>query len=484
MVINRSGDDPILLGSLLFGAFLLFQKLKLVLSINSTLIVLFILALTSLFLAYTYFKRKALKRMNAPFLGKSKGLSSRFSNYQTNKNIQRSFTKNHQIIFGTPGSGKTFGALYPQIKWDIKKNKFLIIIDPKGDQSFRDAVYQFCVESDREDDFTFISLTHAYASSLYNPLKLGSLTERRDKIISATDWAHPHFQKLAEAKLLKILKENDIGRFIDISRHIPKGENYSGLAADIENINLTEIGNVINHPEALSLLDYYKQNKVLFVSLDVLAFPVVAKSFGRIFLNDVRSLTNHIQSKISPEDRKKGSLYIDEFVSFVSSEFVDLLNKARSTEIKVTLATQSVSDMKLKDRDLLPQIMDSVTNKIILRLSEPESLEYCARLVGTTKTKKHTDQTRSSLLGSISTGTGSMREVEQFLVHPNMIRKLKSLEGFLITQDPYSVNKITFNSMLKHNFSIQYPLKNQSIDSPKPKIQKEVIKISEDQCLI
>ncbi|MCK5074386.1 MAG: hypothetical protein KAQ98_13230 [Bacteriovoracaceae bacterium] len=38
----------------------------------------------------------------------------------------------HQIIFGTTGSGKTVSVLYPQIEHDIRTGKVVVILDPKG----------------------------------------------------------------------------------------------------------------------------------------------------------------------------------------------------------------------------------------------------------------------------------------------------------------------------------------------------------------
>lgn len=376
---------------------------------------------------------------------------------KSNAKIRRLSTQSlrfrHTLIVGTPGTGKTFGVLYPQIYEDIKENKFILIIDPKGDHSFRDAIYSMASSFNRAEDFHYISLNHPELTAPYSFLNFGTPTELRDKLIAATTWDNSYYKKLAETKLLSILNTNP-KTILEIVKAIPDSEAYSGLRADIFNLYQSPLKDSFEHPNASTLLDFYSNKSILFISLDVLSFPITSRSLGRILLNDLKTLINHIQAKIQNDSRTPTTIVIDEFVSFASLEFIDLLNKARSAKVQVIMATQSVSDFEVHDKNLLPQIVDSTSNKIILRLSDPKSIEYCSKLVGTTTEEKMTKQVTTNNLFNHATGAGSLREVEKFIIAPKDIRRLGSLEGYLYTQDPFYVSKVNFNRFLKHKLSI------------------------------
>ena len=429
----------------IFGGIFYFYKVKLnnslsLLSLDplvclSIMLILILLTSIGVYLYKTRFKVHAL-------FGSQKPIT------KSNKLIQResllSLTNRHTLILGTPGTGKTFGVLYPQIYEDIKANKFIVIIDPKGDHSFRDAVYSMAKLFNRSDSFHYISLNHPKMSTPYTFLNFGTPTELRDKLIAATTWDNSYYKKLAETKLLSILEENP-KTLIEIVKKIPDTESFAGLRADIFNLHQSPLHDSFIDIDAQTLLNFYHQRSILFISLDVLSFPLTSRSLGRIILNDIKTLVNHIQSQIVENDRIATTLIIDEFVSFATLEFIDLLNKARSARIQVLMATQSVSDFDVNDKNLLPQIIDSTTNKIILRLSDPKSIEYCSKLTGTTNDTKITNQVETNLFFNTSTGVGSEREVERFIIAPKDIRQLGTLEGFLYTQDPFYVSKVYFN---------------------------------------
>jgi hypothetical protein len=71
----------------------------------------------------------------------------------------------------------------------------------------------------------------------------------------------------------------------------------------------------------------------------------------------------------------------------------------------------------------------------------PKSAETIAGIAGTYKTEKETEQTGEEGLffkTKEKTGMGSIREVEEYLIHPNMIKELMRGECFMVSKYPYS----------------------------------------------
>ena len=87
---------------------------------------------------------------------------------------------------------------------------------------------------------------------------------------------------------------------------------------------------------------------------------------------------------------------------------------------------------------------NNITNKIVMRMSDPESIEYCSKLFGTYETVERTTAMEESLLWESSTGRYSEREVEKFTVHPKDIRGLDTGLGYLMTQSPFSIFRCSF----------------------------------------
>lgn len=58
-----------------------------------------------------------------------------------------------------------------------------------------------------------------------------------------------------------------------------------------------------------------------------------------------------------------------------------------------------------------------------MRTNEPETAEYFARAVGTRQSIKFTERQRAGALGKEKTGDSSLREVEEFIHHPNLFKR-------------------------------------------------------------
>jgi type IV secretory pathway TraG/TraD family ATPase VirD4 len=117
------------------------------------------------------------------------------------------------------------------------------------------------------------------------------------------------------------------------------------------------------------------------------------------------------------------SAYLDDFTEYLYPGFVSLLNKSRSANVGVVFAHQAIGDIKALGDDVANSILTNSNLKIIMRGNEPDTAEYFAKVIGTQEAEKVTERAEKNFFGQSRTGQGSLREVEEFVVHPNLIKR-------------------------------------------------------------
>ncbi len=406
----------------------------------------------------------------------------------------------HTQIIGATGVGKTESGILPMIFDDARNGYAIIFIDPKGDSQTRHTMQRICDVLGRTKDFQCIDLAQIEGSCGYNPLKVGSPTELKDKIIGSIIWTEEFYKKVSERILLSCfdhLHHSNLKPSLQVITKLlersPKQDKYStspehirieneravlnqeisanrdnleGLLSDLQLWTKSELKKVIDDPSGVSALDWITENKIVYINLNTLAFEETARRVGRLILQDVKTAVQRLQAK-ALESRIQTSLYIDEFASVASSGFIELLSKARSANVKLTLAHQSLGDLTVVSPSFANQILDNTNVKIIFRLDSPDTSDFFARLVGTRKIEKRTYQINSGLfMGKNETGVGSARMSDEFIVSPNQFRLLGRGESIVISKIPYSVSKCRMNTAatwiknyenLEHKRRISWP---------------------------
>lgn len=70
------------------------------------------------------------------------------------------------------------------------------------------------------------------------------------------------------------------------------------------------------------------------------------------------------------------------------------------------------------------QLERNCNTKLIFGTDSPDDAEYFASMAGTRNTQKSTVRYKRGLLWDQNTGEKSVRDTEEFVVHPNQIREL------------------------------------------------------------
>jgi hypothetical protein len=115
-------------------------------------------------------------------------------------------------------------------------------------------------------------------------------------------------------------------------------------------------------------------------------------------------------------------LFIDEAGSVLFPDFLDLVNKCRSSGINVYTAVQSYSDIEMigDGEVLMKQFFESYSNWFIQRQTNTENAEKLASACGTFLAEKKTLATDAGA----ESGRGTIRTGHEYLCHPDIFKSI------------------------------------------------------------
>ncbi len=384
----------------------------------------------------------------------------------------------HTWVVGGTGSGKTASAVLPALRSDILAGRPVVFIDGKDDQGTAAQLYSYARQAGRISDFRYMSLSDPAHSHTYSPVIYGTATEIKDKLIAACEWSEPFYKKRSEEILLVLLNafestgdpyclEDIHAVFSDIRalralaaqvksptarRDLQRiGEDWAevqkhttGFRADIGLLTSSEFGGLFRtYRPSIDFWRAYRKGRILYVGLPTMKYQETAVRLARIMLGDLKTVAARIQTELPNHQRRFMCVAIDEFASFVFEGFAEFINKARSAQIGLLLSHQSLcGDLKKVSDHFFNQIVANTNIKICLRQDDPGDAEYFAKLSGTHRVVKRTEQVEQDLIGAHHTGMGSDREVEEFNVSPNFIKALPRGHAAMICSDPRWVDAV------------------------------------------
>ncbi|MCL6478857.1 MAG: type IV secretion system DNA-binding domain-containing protein [Peptococcaceae bacterium] len=411
----------------------------------------------------SWLKKKALNKVakeKHPDLGVLIGIN----NNSKQVILSDSELNQHCALLGTTGSGKTTTILN-FVESAVTRNIPLIFIDGKGAQDLVVKVKSICEKYGRK-----FYLFNMHGESMhYNPLRHGNISELKDKLISLTEWSEEHYKKVAERYLQLVFRCMSITEEkIDLSkafyymipdnlailaRRIENTEarntilesidqfsdlQLHGLAARLAVMAESEIGHLFmdnNDDNTIDLCRIINDNAVVLFTLDSLSYPEYSRLLGRLIITDIKSVA-------TKQKEKKIYAIFDEFNVFASDAVVDLVSKSRSFGFHVIIGTQSLSDLERAGGPALAeQVIENCNTYIIQRQNSAVNAEKLANMIGTKDSYETTYQVKS--LFKLKTGVGSMRQTREYIVHPDLIKRLKTGEAILVRKtEGFKVDKI------------------------------------------
>lgn len=382
----------------------------------------------------------------------------------------------HVQIVGATGRGKTKSVIIPWLVKDFKAGKKIILIDGKGDLSLRDDLYAYIGEDWTE--VVHFNMDDVLAPSTTNPLKFGTAQQITDRIFSSFSFEDEFYRGLQYDTCLKIvclLRELDgevtfraihkcltdddflseksqhtkseafrqnIMRFIGQPKNA-RLDNHMGLITQIGPFADGELSGLVNGAvedkkfmSISELLLNTPKYRMILISLPTLSYQTAGKALGKMLLQELAWAVGERQQGA---DRDFTSVYLDEFSAFAYEEFVQILNKARSAGVALHLSHQSMGDLWSVSKEFGDIVNTNTNVKVLLGLNDPNAADYFASHIGTRTVEKMTERVKDTGLWGRKlekSGDLSLREVEQYIIHPNRLKNLGPGQGVIVTRTP------------------------------------------------
>lgn len=374
---------------------------------------------------------------------------------------------NHHVhIVGASGFGKTV-LISHIIKDRICKNKGLLFIDLKGDIDTIEKFLSYAKEVDRLNDVELFSLTDLNNSTSYNLIQNGTATQLRDKIMLSFNWSEEFYKNQSASFLLKLLiglcwLRDNIGLNINLNtilsctqsldfitalndripddaiqvkrtfescfEFLQSNDNFKslqGLRTQLESLILSDFGDLVAPTKnGIDLFDSIKKKKLVFIFLDSRRYGETAKTVGKFILQDLKMVSSRIDAEVQKVNRIPFSVIIDEFADLASEDFIGFLDRARSSKMSIVVAHQEICDLQRISPEFAGRLMGNTSTLYAFLQKRPESAEIISKMGGTKKAWKETLQVERTWLFEHPTGGKSLREVEEFNIHPNLIKSL------------------------------------------------------------
>ncbi|MBY0384576.1 TraM recognition domain-containing protein [bacterium] len=451
------------------------------------------------------------RKIEPILIGNEKGLP--------NKRIQLTdeVLNHHVHIVGASGFGKSV-LLSHIIKNRIQSGHGVLFVDLKADFETIRQVVSTAKLAGREDDLRIFSCGNPEISHPYNVVGSGTANQLKDRIMSALNWSEEFYKNEASSFLLKILRgltilrdqknknfdlakilscltdQNQIAQIIDnlperetqvrdelseLNRHLAKSENLKalqGLKSQLESLLLSDFGHLLQaQTDGIDLFEAIRQQKIVFLLLDSRTYGESSRALGKVILQDLKAASARIDNEIPKNERKPFTVIVDEFSDMATEDFIGFLDRARSSKIGVVVAHQEVADLSRLSPEFAKRLMNSTSTLFAFLQKLPDSSELIAGVSGTRKTREVTEQAETDwLFGERKTGMKSIKEVDEFVIHPNVIRSLKVGECVMVQKYPSSksavvrvkpeVNNYLTNEEVKHllqTMKDKYKLRNE-----------------------
>jgi DNA helicase HerA-like ATPase len=397
----------------------------------------------------------------------------------------------HALVLGATGAGKTTTlltlchGLLPSFQANGQARRAgLVVVDLKGDPALVRALSDLAARHDRA-----VRVWTFNGPDTWNPLATGDATELTDKLVGLEEWSEPHYKRGAQRYLQAVLstlitlgQRRDLGRVVELldvgtfsalvdhegGRGLPEGEAKRlrtylgaldkgahsavlGLANRLALLSESRAGELLAGSETRHEIDLrasLEAGDVVLFSLDSQKYGETAAQLAAMVAQDLKTVAAERLAAIDAGSPAAASFVIfDEFSAVRSDQLLGLMARARGAGLGVILATQELADLSRVDPTFTDQVLGNTNVKIVHRQDVPESAERLAGVAGTQRGWQETFQTERGRLTKVgdqvvggwhgsNTGVGTIREVESYVVHPNVLKALGQGEVVLMRKHP------------------------------------------------
>ncbi|MDK7158834.1 type IV secretion system DNA-binding domain-containing protein [Pauljensenia sp. UMB3104] len=179
---------------------------------------------------------------------------------------------------------------------------------------------------------------------------------------------------------------------------------------------------------------------IVCLSLDAAGAPQTARTIGTLAVQDLCATFGRL-ARDGWGKTHMCPVILDEFGALGTPRVADLYARARSAGGAVLLATQDLdADLEAVSPQFAASVRTNANVWLVLRQTRGEAADAIARDIGSRLTWKETVQVEDDwdALGGMhaASGVGSLREVDEFILHPNDIKSLPQGGAYLVVKVP------------------------------------------------
>lgn len=351
------------------------------------------------------------------------------------------FTRNTMVV-GASGWGKSY-LLKNLMENSLQSGNPLVLIDPKGSLEDLHFFRQYC-DFYKKKLFVFSDNYIGPERRCFNPIREYDDVRIVSVLMRSLDWEGADQFYITQAQnclfqVMKTITENRLVPSIPLiyeiaTRDYGSDKEVSGLLSKLRVICEGPLGRNLldlDTDPAVNMAEAISQGYCLYIGISSQLYGTFAKTLGKVFTNEILQIsgTRNSQSIDPRNDYVPFAVYIDEAGSVIEPDFLDLINKSRSSGVQICTAVQSLEDFERVLPGITTSLVECYSAFFITRQTDGASVEKLANMFGTSDSIKKTKQTNDDM----ETGGGSLREVEKFRIHPNMIKSISIGQTFLVS---------------------------------------------------
>jgi hypothetical protein len=385
----------------------------------------------------------------------------------------------HLLILGATGGGKSNSLLWITTR-AIRAGYGAIVIDMKADPGLLERMqaeaglwgrpfYRWRIDGDTQ---------------LYNPLKRGNSTARRDRLVASQAFSEDYYRGLfsthskavldaleasgreptlaamaewwdvqdLRASVRAIQDEQAREKVSDYCERVPRAqlEHIASLRSRIVEVTDTAAGETLRSGSSLAfeldLLDALERRSIVVLSINADSYPGAAATIGNLALQDLVGTVGELRQA---RRKVRSVVAVDEFGALSGEQLGRLLSTSRDVGVPAILAGQDLAQLRRVSEHFEAEVKANISGLIAHRQSEPDSAEQIARICGTEEVVVEThqvDRLRAPRPGSAdaayATGVGSSHIERDFRIGPDQVKDLDNGEAAVRLWNPATVELV------------------------------------------
>lgn len=339
------------------------------------------------------------------------------------------YVSSHKQLIGTTGCGKGM-QIQSLVYQDCCNKDIPVLFMPKADLKAKQAIEK--IAKDLDQKIAYIDLLYEKPQlNLFKKKSVIQIVELLEAAFGLTDkGTDADFYRLNDRQACKLFADfihqrsgrliNNVQEFISLNECELK--DSPKFKADL--LELAALASVSAGDKGLSIEELIATNTLIYIS-GSMRHSVAVKAQKLLLLSVMQACETRSRYAVNHV-----GIYLDEFKYLISRPALEALGAIRDKKAFVTIAHQSLGDLRDCGSDLDPDSVVSAINencsiKLAYKVHDPDTADWLARMTGTILVDdEHRKFKTNSGLVEVDQQERVLRQSERHLVDSNMFMSL------------------------------------------------------------